>query len=425
MDWSLPERGKLAFYPPFSFFSVQSEMADMDVFQDLRTVRNQICDWVLVTCAIVGVPAALASLSRVYTIGWHWIIAIHCACAVLLVFLAVYRRSVAFHLRAGFLIGAGIFIGLTGMMKFGLVSTSLPFLFAAPALATILFGCRTGICLALVTILGMSSVAFAIASGSIATNFDIETYLRLPPAWINYVLVAVLAISSPIVAIYMLEQHLLKALREAKRGRDELELRVQERTRELEAAKQAAERLARVDGLTGLYNRRAFLEYARLVDEQARRHTIPYVILMIDIDFFKAVNDKWGHVGGDAVLRLFGYIAKRMFRSSDVLGRIGGEEFAILLTNTDLQEGLALAEKLRRKAMGVGVHAPAGEIAFTISVGVALQDDFSTPMERVLADADAALYRAKETGRNRVEYFEGSGFKQPVDQKSRRCKPAS
>lgn len=163
-------------------------------------------------------------------------------------------------------------------------------------------------------------------------------------------------------------------------------------------------RLAEIDGLTGILNRRSFLERAAMELKRAFRHRTPTSLLMIDIDHFKNVNDTYGHHVGDEVLRS---LARRLaggLRQEDLLGRIGGEEFAALLPQTDIEGALLAAERLRFAVESMVVPCDGWEIRITASIGASLQEaERVQDLERLLKRADSALYAAKQNGRNRVE----------------------
>jgi diguanylate cyclase (GGDEF)-like protein len=161
------------------------------------------------------------------------------------------------------------------------------------------------------------------------------------------------------------------------------------------------EQLAITDGLTGIYNRRHFMELAARELAAAHRHRRPVAAIMLDIDHFKQVNDRYGHAAGDEVIRVVAERLTEALRREDLLCRYGGEEFALLIRN-DEQGAIALAERLRRSVQDAVVLTPDGPLHVTISVGVSmcLAEDGSP--EQLLARADAALYAAKQDGRNRV-----------------------
>lgn len=178
-----------------------------------------------------------------------------------------------------------------------------------------------------------------------------------------------------------------------------LEQKVQERTKALEQANAALTSQARRDALTGLGNRLACME--RLHDEfvRLRRTGVAYSVVMLDIDHFKRVNDTWGHATGDTVLRAVAHTLAASVREADFVGRFGGEEFLAVFPATTLDQALQVADKIRLAVQALPLQ-DVGSV--TLSVGVALAHADDTNKEFAVAQADAALYRAKENGRNRV-----------------------
>ncbi|MDI1291540.1 MAG: diguanylate cyclase [Methylobacter sp.] len=174
--------------------------------------------------------------------------------------------------------------------------------------------------------------------------------------------------------------------------------------KELEAQLQT---LASTDPLTGLFNRRVFLE--RLEQERAKVARLPHysaVLLMLDLDFFKRVNDTYGHAAGDDVLKTFADITRSTSRTIDVPARLGGEEFAILLSGADQNDALIMAERLRAQVAAMVVDHEAGPVQITVSIGAAHVLPNDKNGEAALHRADAALYEAKDSGRNQVRWFE-------------------
>ncbi len=163
--------------------------------------------------------------------------------------------------------------------------------------------------------------------------------------------------------------------------------------------------LAETDSLTGSANRRAFLQYLEMEVTRSERHDAETSIIMVDLDHFKNINDTCGHAAGDTVLREVVKAMQSCLRPRDMLGRLGGEEFAILLNGTDISEASTIAEEVRSSIEQRLIELPSGEkLSVTASFGVsnvcpALGQD--TP-ESVLQAADDALYYAKQCGRNQV-----------------------
>lgn len=172
---------------------------------------------------------------------------------------------------------------------------------------------------------------------------------------------------------------------------------------DLRAAVLRAERLASTDELTGLNNRRAFFELGAQAFRQAQRASSPIAVIMFDIDHFKRINDRAGHAAGDAVLRTLATHAQAVVRDADILGRLGGEEFALILPEADLAAALAVAERLRAAIAAMRVATAAQPLSCTCSFGVAASADGSAALESLLGRADKALLQAKQRGRNRIQ----------------------
>jgi diguanylate cyclase (GGDEF)-like protein len=164
------------------------------------------------------------------------------------------------------------------------------------------------------------------------------------------------------------------------------------------------QRLADSDPLTGLANRRRFAEALHLESRRSTRKGTPFGVLLLDVDHFKQVNDRHGHPAGDAVLKALASRVQGQLRDTDLLARHGGEEFVVLLPETDLPQTLRVAERVRRAVAGTPMPAGAQAIPVTVSLGAAVHPGGAgATAEALLAMADQALYRAKAGGRDRVE----------------------
>ena len=205
-------------------------------------------------------------------------------------------------------------------------------------------------------------------------------------------------------------------------AREELEDKVMERTQALtevnerlanevlerERAQREAELLARVDPLTGLFNRRHFSHLSELEFKNALRYKHPISILIFDIDRFKKVNDTFGHQAGDKALVHVAEVFQQQARSSDVLARYGGEEFIALLPETDHSSARQYAERLRKTLQDSVAQVNGHPIPLTVSIGITGMEITSEleNLEELLKEADEALYQAKRSGRNRVVVFD-------------------
>lgn len=183
---------------------------------------------------------------------------------------------------------------------------------------------------------------------------------------------------------------------------EELQFRVEQATRELRHQKEAAEQAARTDTLTGTATRLAFTEVAEVEMQRALRYRNDLSLLMLDLDHFKGINDEHGHVTGDAVLVHFAQTVQQQIRNMDLLARLGGEEFVVLLPNVNAEQAAVLAERIRGAVSESRLMANGRPLRFSVSIGVAQFDWRELSLTRWMSRADAALYRAKAQGRNCV-----------------------
>ena len=159
---------------------------------------------------------------------------------------------------------------------------------------------------------------------------------------------------------------------------------------------------ALLDPLTGLANRRAFLDSAAQLTQSQTARDVPVAVFMIDLDRFKSVNDRFGHSVGDEVLRIFAESAQANLRPTDIVGRLGGEEFAVLLADACRDNAFKVAERIRSTFSALAATVAGHAVNATASIGVAIIQDPRQDIATLLAQADQALYRAKARGRDRV-----------------------
>ena len=218
-----------------------------------------------------------------------------------------------------------------------------------------------------------------------------------------------------VVAVYCAVLGHMLASHRAMHGLEDV---VAERTRQLETALVEAEQLRRryeelstVDELTGLHNRRFFFTEAEAATARALRHRHPFCMALVDLDFFKQINDSFGHAVGDAALRDLAAALRRHTREGDILARFGGEEFVLALPNTDLEGARVLAERIRTYVRGLHWEAEGISFGLTVSIGLSTLDHDGRYQGRPLVDhllrqADKALYYCKSNGRDQVSTHE-------------------
>jgi diguanylate cyclase (GGDEF)-like protein len=191
------------------------------------------------------------------------------------------------------------------------------------------------------------------------------------------------------------------------RQKRQLEDAVQGRTQDLEREKTELVRtreqmrhFAEHDGLTGLWNHRIIIDRLRGEVERSKRDGTPLAIILVDLDYFKRVNDAMGHIAGDMTLREAGAILQRSVRSYDWVGRYGGEEFLLVLPGSDLESARSRAEHLRETLQAAQLGE--GDKTFSVTASFGVAAGFPTNFDEMIQVADAALYRAKNNGRNCV-----------------------
>jgi len=191
-----------------------------------------------------------------------------------------------------------------------------------------------------------------------------------------------------------------KDLKSALDEKDVMNTALNEKTIELEKLKERAEIQARTDVLTGLHNRLSFMEYSIKEMQRTIRYKHPFSIILSDIDHFKVINDTYGHAKGDKTLKAVATIIIQNLRNNDFPARIGGEEFAILLPETNLESAMTIAERIRAD-LEESLKVENKPITCSFGIATLHQDDIS--IDSLMSRADDALYEAKNNGRNRVE----------------------
>lgn len=163
--------------------------------------------------------------------------------------------------------------------------------------------------------------------------------------------------------------------------------------------------VAVTDDLTGIYNRRAFFEAALRAFQRARERGTALGVLMLDLDHFKGINDRYGHGMGDQALRRFAETVRGLLLPKHVFGRLGGEEFALLAPGSNEAESIALAERVCQAVSAIRFDPPADDLSMTVSIGVAQIEDGAADLDALLREADDLLFQAKHDGRNRVRHI--------------------
>ena len=184
-----------------------------------------------------------------------------------------------------------------------------------------------------------------------------------------------------------------------------MSLKLNKALEDIQEKNQQLEELSNSDGLTGLVNHRHLKEILDMEFNRAYRYKTPLCCIMLDIDYFKSINDTYGHLFGDVVLKGVAAVIKDGCRKSDISARYGGEEFVVLLPNTVLNEARFVAEKLFETIKSVSYCDGKNRISITVSIGISFFNDELQAYSDMLAEADQAMYQAKKSGRDRICLF--------------------
>jgi len=230
------------------------------------------------------------------------------------------------------------------------------------------------------------------------TARELAIPIRVLPAWYQTLW---FMLAAGILALALVAAVVRSRTTYLRRRQVGLERQIADRTADLRAANERLFELATIDPLTGCTNRRHFVERANELILLSRRPGLPITLAIMDLDEFKRVNDTYGHPAGDEVLRMIGRTGRVHMRATDLLGRIGGEEFALMMPNTAIDGAAHFAERLREAIGDEKAQIEGNQVGITVSLGVAEMRP-NESFEQLYARADAALYAAKEAGRNRV-----------------------
>lgn len=368
-------------------------------------IKEKIIDGGLFVLSILGMPILFISLSRIETIGFQPILLLHGILISILLMTTFFRKKISLNTRAWIIVSIIYLAGAGALANLAVLGSGWPFLALSTILAAIFLGFYRCLFVFVISCLTIVIVGWGYIDKKISLCVDLHDYVLELNTWANVLIDYILLCTCVISAFYFLNKALLQSLAEVKSHNKSLEVEVEHRTKALEIEKQKAEQLARTDFLTELNNRRAFFEFGELINEESIRYEHKYSIIMLDMDFFKKINDTYGHKVGDEVLQLVSKCIKSITRISDVSARIGGEEFAILLPETKLEQVVFLAKRLRDEISNMKIETEKGNVCFSASFGIASFDKNTRTVDLVLSHADTALYKAKNEGRNQIVIY--------------------
>jgi len=340
-----------------------------------REIQEQIADKIALMMGVIALPALFFSLLRYFRIGWSDVFYSHIILSVLFIFFALRRKRIPYNIKIIYFLTVFYLLAISGGLSLGLNSFLIEFLTICVFIAATFQSRKYAI------VVYFISTATIIAIGILFVNRVIQErgfeniYSTFSVSWINAVSGFSLLTALVILIAGDIGHILAKVM---------LQLQI----------------LAEIDYLTGILNRMAFLELAEKEIAKCERYGQKLSLLMMDLDQFKKINDRYGHQEGDVVLVDVINLVKTNIRKGDILSRIGGEEFVILTPNTDLNQALPVAENIR-KLIEVNPVGTEKTKQITASIGVA-EYAGGDSINDLMKKSDDALYRAKQKGRNCV-----------------------
>ncbi len=378
---------------PLRRLSQASQPLPSERHPNLALVRRKTLNQVIVLTAGLCIPLALSLTLQVqsadYLLPWVFATLVFAAAIVSL------RKRLKYDQAAWALVILLTLIGIIATLYAGLLGGVLALTISVPAVVhTLLLPGRNSLLVVLLS-LTISAVCAACAL-QLIDGHTLNLLLGSPITWVQSMLTSSLMCLVPLTFIWQLLQALqvsLTRIRSANR-------KIQEQIREQGRLRHELELRATHDSLTGIWNRGQFFTAASQEVAQAARYGQPASLLLLDIDYFKRINDQHGHAAGDRALASFAQVCRSCLREIDQLGRIGGEEFAVLLPQTDLDSALQIAEDIRLRTAEQPVSLDDGTaLSMTVSIGIARQQAAES-LQELLNRADQALYASKRRQRN-------------------------
>lgn len=378
-------------------FKRESSRQESDeLTEQLATLRRELVEklWKnMVLIATIGVPI---SVSRAFYTGWLLPYSVHVSAGLLVLLVAYFRKRLSYHFLSALFVVLLWVIGLPGVITFGLAASSIWWLVLSCFVASMLYSVRVGVSVALATLAVLCGIGFGYITGRLTTNIDTITYQTQVSSWATLLIVTGAFAYFALSAIGTFNRSVLGLTARIKSQRDEIEV------------------LAMYDELTGLPALRLTEDRVLRAIQSARPYSHKMALMFIDLDGFKSVNDNLGHEAGDFVLREVAARLTREIRAEDTAGRIGGDEFMVVLANLSGLEKIAekrATEVASRIIASISIPIIYHEVPIRIgaSVGIAIFPDHAQTPKELRKLADQAMYAAKKSGKYSYAFATAAG----------------
>lgn len=377
--------------------------------QQLTAARRTLLERLLFGAACMAAAMVPLLLWRASEVGWHAQLVVQAAAVAAAIALGLARRRLPLGLAIGLLLTVTLAVGVSGVFALGMTGTGYFWLLLSAAFFAVFVSLRAGIVVTALSALVLAAAGAGFVGGVLRAPIDLQAHATSASGWVSFLVVLTVV---PLVVMYAaggIQQHLIALLAQLRAQRDELE-----------AQRSELLRLASHDQLTGLPLARLALDRLEMALRAAQRRGEKVGVLFVDLDGFKAVNDRHGHLAGDELLRAVAQRLCAAVRAEDTVARVGGDEFVVVAVQQQhrddaLQVARKLVDEIARPFVvgGATVHVGA-------SVGLAIYPDDAHDAVTLRRLADEAMYRAKHAGGTRVAaapagHDERAGVTQAVD----------
>lgn len=360
-------------------------------FENEMIYREKLLNFTLSFYLYAFSIAVPISLLRMIDTGWLTIYLFHCSLLFVLLTLNFFKLKLPYHVKVYFLFSIFYLISIAGMANFGSNHGYNLYFGLCILISAIFLPFKISLLLLSLIIGTQLSFIFVIWKEPTILNNEISHQLNLISSQLTRETAFVTIAATTLIGIGWLNRILELALRTIK-----------DQNKQLLKTQTELENMTLTDPLTQLPNRRALLKFADIEIKKFNRTSEPFTVLMIDLDFFKLVNDTYGHDAGDVVLQSISKTLASEIREYDIAARYGGEEFMVILCQQNLQSSQEIAQRIRIGIEKSIIKYESNIIEVTTSIGLSIITKDDTKFEDVLKRADLALYKAKENGRNCV-----------------------
>lgn len=367
--------------------------------QNTTLLNDDFIDKILMLFAICITPIVMISIYRAMDIGWQTEMTFHIIILSATYLIAVNKKIVPKPIRLFFVPSCFLIAGVISMANYGLVGFGISLMIFGVMFLFLIVNFKACIAIALLSILITFTIGFLIVNNQINFGGDINDYAHSVTTWIN-----ALAVLSILLVL------LIYVTNNIKNSHKLIRMALNSKARELEQIKSSHGIIATIDKLTGIYNRRQFIELSNKELQRFKRHAEGFVLMMISIDEFEFINNKYGYHEANAFLKFLINNINNHIRQTDVLARWSGNELALLMLETTVDNVKDIADRFQSSLSTNFVHNE-HTIKTSISIGIAPANDIDASIHDIIKRVDMALHRAKEGGKDRVEVGLVSGSK--------------